>query len=366
MTSAPVLCPERAKRLRQALLLLAAAAGAVAGGIVLGSQEVADFLREGPVRLTDLRGDTLRIVLGAGTLAGTAIAVLALWPAVGIGRLLVAGAALAGGFFLIHALLMPAAGLLALAVVADGAGRVRRDRAAQFGPRRYPIAWAAGGIGVAGGVAALAWLSVWLVEPLFDEGETLNEQLTFRVEGAAAAPPSRAATSAPGGDVEPTPAAAVGGAANAGPAGSAGAETPPAAAVGDAANAEPAGSAGAETPPAAVPGGSGQVITQGELMGVDAFHTGSGAVQLIEAPDGSLILRFEDYAVRNGPDLHVYLTPDADGNVHADGAVDLGEIKATQGSVNYDVPAGVDARVFRSAVIYCQPFSVTFATAPLE
>ncbi len=344
MTSAPVLYPERAKRLRQALLLLAAAAGAVAGGIVLGSQEVADFLREGPVRLTDLRGDTLRIVLGAGTLAGTAIAVLALWPAVGIGRLLVAGAALAGGFFLIHALLMPAAGLLALAVVADGTGRVRRDRAVQFGPRRYPIAWAAGGIGVAVGVAALAWLSVWLVEPLFDEGETLNEQLTFRVEGAAAAPSSRAATRAPGGGVEPTPAAAVGGAVNAGP----------------------AGSAGAETPPAAVPGGSGQVITQGELMGVDAFHTGSGAVRLIEAPDGSLILRFEDYAVRNGPDLHVYLTPDADGDVHADGAVDLGEIKATQGSVNYDVPAGVDARVFRSAVIYCQPFSVTFATAPLE
>ena len=344
MTSAPVLYPERAERLRQALLLLAAAAGAVAGGIVLGSQEVADFLREGPVRLTDLRGDTLRIALGAGTLAGTAIAVLALWQAVGIARLLVAGAALAAGLFLIHALLMPAVGLLALAVVADGAGRVRRDRAAKFGPRRYPIAWAAGGLGLVAGVVALVWLSVWLVQPLFDEGETLNEQLTFSVEDAAPSPSSGVAASAPGGDVEPTPVAA----------------------VGDAASAGAGGSTDATTPPAAASGGSGQVIAQGELMGVDAFHTGSGAVLLIEAPDGSLILRFEDYGVRNGPDLHVYLTPDADGDVHADGAVDLGEVKATQGSVNYDVPAGVDAGAFRSAVIYCQPFSVTFAAASLE
>ena len=109
----------------------------------------------------------------------------------------------------------------------------------------------------------------------------------------------------------------------------------------------------------------GKLISRGLLVGADAFHTGSGDVLLLEAPDGSLILRFQDYEVRNGPDLHVFLTPDPNGDVHAAGAVDLGSVKATQGFVNYDVPAGVDASGFRSVVIYCVPFAVTFATASL-
>ena len=48
-------------------------------------------------------------------------------------------------------------------------------------------------------------------------------------------------------------------------------------------------------------------------------------------------------------------------SIHPDGAV-----KATNGFVNYDVPAGVDPTTFRATVIDCQPCSVTFATATLQ
>jgi hypothetical protein len=68
--------------------------------------------------------------------------------------------------------------------------------------------------------------------------------------------------------------------------------------------------------------------------------------------------------VRNGPDLFVYLSPNEDG--YADGAVNLGELKATDGAFNYDVPAGVDVSQFRSAIVWCKRFSVLFAVAPLE
>ena len=106
--------------------------------------------------------------------------------------------------------------------------------------------------------------------------------------------------------------------------------------------------------PTAAPGGAssgdgggddaseGELIAMGELIGVDAFHTGSGQVLLVRAPDGSLVLRFQDYEVRNGPGLYIYLTPDRDGDVHADGAIELEKIKATRGFVNYDVPPDVD------------------------
>ena len=105
------------------------------------------------------------------------------------------------------------------------------------------------------------------------------------------------------------------------------------------------------------------LIASGNLQGADAFHTGSGEVLLVQGPDGEVILRFQDYEVRNGPGLRIYLSPDPGGDVRADGAISLGPIKATSGFVNYDVPAGVDPSIFRSVIIYCEPFGVVFATA---
>ena len=104
----------------------------------------------------------------------------------------------------------------------------------------------------------------------------------------------------------------------------------------------------------------------GPLEGADSFHTASGRVLLVRAPDGRVILRFEDYEVRNGPGLYVYLTPDPDGDVRAAGAIEVSGVRATRGSVNYEVPPDADHASFRAAVIYCRPFAVTFATARLE
>jgi hypothetical protein len=67
--------------------------------------------------------------------------------------------------------------------------------------------------------------------------------------------------------------------------------------------------------------------------------------------------------VRNGPDLFVYLSPSADG--YAEGALNLGGLKATDGSFNYEVPEGTDISQFKSVIIWCRRFTVLFAVAPL-
>jgi hypothetical protein len=105
------------------------------------------------------------------------------------------------------------------------------------------------------------------------------------------------------------------------------------------------------------------VRRQGEFAGADDFHFGRGRALLIETEPGRYTLRFEEFSVRNGPDLFVYLSPSADG--YAEGALNLGGLKATDGAFNYDVPAGTDVSQFESAVIWCRQFSVLFATAPL-
>jgi len=103
----------------------------------------------------------------------------------------------------------------------------------------------------------------------------------------------------------------------------------------------------------------------GAFHGSDDFHFGRGTARLIETAPGAFVVRLEDFAVRNGPDLYVYLSPSADG--YATGSIELGRLKADTGNQNYAVPAGTldDLGVAASVVIWCKQFSHLFATAPL-
>ena len=44
----------------------------------------------------------------------------------------------------------------------------------------------------------------------------------------------------------------------------------------------------------------------------------------------------------------------------------LGELKATDGAFNYEIPAGVTLEQMRSAVVWCDAFAVLFGSAPLN
>jgi hypothetical protein len=106
------------------------------------------------------------------------------------------------------------------------------------------------------------------------------------------------------------------------------------------------------------------VIATGSFTGSDEFHFGRGTASVIEVQPGRYHLRLEDFSVRNGPDLFVYLSPDPNG--YQDGALELGRLKATDGDFGYDLPPGADPERYASAVIWCKQFSHLFATAPLE
>lgn len=105
------------------------------------------------------------------------------------------------------------------------------------------------------------------------------------------------------------------------------------------------------------------VVATGEFHGADDFHFGQGSASLIEIEPGRFHLRFDAFSVRNGPDLYVYLSPATDG--YADGALEVGTLRATDGAFGYDLPAGFDPADYRSALIWCKQFAVLFAVAPL-
>ncbi|HSO28353.1 MAG TPA: DM13 domain-containing protein [Candidatus Sulfomarinibacteraceae bacterium] len=111
------------------------------------------------------------------------------------------------------------------------------------------------------------------------------------------------------------------------------------------------------TPPLAAP-------RSGTFHGADDFHFGSGSATLIETAPGAWTVRFEGFSVRNGPDLFVYVSPDPGG--YAESAIELGRLKATDGSFNMDLPPGAIPTDAASVVIWCRQFAVQFAVAPLE
>jgi hypothetical protein len=128
----------------------------------------------------------------------------------------------------------------------------------------------------------------------------------------------------------------------------------------------PGGSRRPSAPTAAPTTPPAPIALAGSFHGSDDFHFGRGTARLIEVAPGSFIVRLEDFAVRNGPDLYVYLSRSADG--YATGAIELGRLKADTGNQNYAVPAGAfdDPADVASVVIWCRQFSHLFATAPLR
>lgn len=120
----------------------------------------------------------------------------------------------------------------------------------------------------------------------------------------------------------------------------------------------------------AMPDNEPRIIASGQFVDADSVHKGSGTANLYSLPDGTHVLRFEDFRTTNGPDLVVYLarhpSPVSARDVTDGGFVSLGGLKGNVGSQNYEIPAGTDVSDFNSVVIWCELFGVLFSPAALE
>lgn len=98
----------------------------------------------------------------------------------------------------------------------------------------------------------------------------------------------------------------------------------------------------------------------------DPVHYGRGAVTVY---DDTVHLE-SDFEVGPGPKFHVYLVPNRDitsaSQVEDTMFVDLGQLRAFQGSQNYGVPAGVNLSNYGSVVIWCEKFGVLISPATLD
>jgi hypothetical protein len=112
------------------------------------------------------------------------------------------------------------------------------------------------------------------------------------------------------------------------------------------------------------------MVASGGFRDVDAIHRGSGEATIYQLQDGSgdYVLRLEDLAVTNGPDLVVTLSghpdPTSSDELH-EGFVELASLKGNLGNQNYELPDDFDPATVESVAIYCRAFGVLFSVAPL-
>jgi hypothetical protein len=107
-----------------------------------------------------------------------------------------------------------------------------------------------------------------------------------------------------------------------------------------------------------------RVLATGELGYVDSIHNGKGPVRIVEV-GGQRFVRFEDVAITNAPDVHIYLSRETGGKWAEATSLYLGPLKATNGSFNYELPAAADLAGYRSVVVWCRAFSVLITWADL-
>lgn len=118
-----------------------------------------------------------------------------------------------------------------------------------------------------------------------------------------------------------------------------------------------------DTPPPSLAGP--RVIETGELQYVDAIHHGEGQVRIVDVA-GQRLVRFDDVAITNAPDVHVYLSRETGGAWSEATSLYLGPLKATNGSFHYELSSTADLASYKSVVVWCRAFHVLITWADLR
>ena len=103
-------------------------------------------------------------------------------------------------------------------------------------------------------------------------------------------------------------------------------------------------------------------LAMGQFTGEDG-HAGAGTATVVKEPSGERTLTFTDFDVDPGAQVEVWLTP---GEASFDDRVELGGLKGNVGDQQYELPADADLTRYDTVVLYCTPFTVRIAVAPLS
>ncbi len=103
----------------------------------------------------------------------------------------------------------------------------------------------------------------------------------------------------------------------------------------------------------------------GTFVGVD--HPTQGNARIVTKEGKNYLVLNDAFKSDDGPDLFVLLHRAQVPQSYAkQDYVSLGRLQKAKGKQWYEIPAGVDPSAYKSAVIWCRQFDVTFGYAPFK
>lgn len=113
---------------------------------------------------------------------------------------------------------------------------------------------------------------------------------------------------------------------------------------------------------------SAKVLGTAKVYDVD--RDGEGTAKIYELPNGTRLVRLEDFFVSINSDLELRLSEHANPKT-TDEAVAapfkvVSELRATVGNMNYEIPTDVDLSKYKSIVIWCEITRNAYAAATIE
>jgi hypothetical protein len=113
---------------------------------------------------------------------------------------------------------------------------------------------------------------------------------------------------------------------------------------------------------------SAKVLGTATLYNVD--KVGEGTAKIYQLPDGSRMIRLENFFVSINSDLEIRLSqlaaPKSTDEVEKAPFKTVAPLKATVGNMNYDVPADIDLSQYKSIVIWCEITRNAYAAASIK
>jgi hypothetical protein len=110
-----------------------------------------------------------------------------------------------------------------------------------------------------------------------------------------------------------------------------------------------------------------KLLGTANLYNVD--RVGEGTAKIYQLADGSRVIRLENFFVTINSDLEIRLTPLAapksTSEVEKAPFQTVAPLKATVGSMNYDVPKDIDVSQYKSIVIWCEVTRNAYAAATI-
>jgi Electron transfer DM13 len=115
-----------------------------------------------------------------------------------------------------------------------------------------------------------------------------------------------------------------------------------------------------------VPDAASETLPTGTVISSGTFtsnaHPSSGTVKVVKDAANNTFLVFENFKTDNGPDVHVWLSPNTTGTTYQE----VGLLKAVSGSFSYALGSSFNYTTNNRVLLWCKSFSVLFGNAVLQ